>query len=496
MQERESVFAFIRKARWLFLVLGACAPAPPPSPVRCLEDVALGEMQEDSAVVWAREEEYGFLHLFIPAISRGFVAPFLPTFDHTARVILHFNEKERELLEKNPHLIIWASFSPENNEAPPPQCAARRLRLPPSSQAFFPFRIAFSADIGGQNLCRLVRGGFPTLAKMGERPHDARILLGDLIYVDEPCEQTSVFGDPQIPFEPPLGADLLDLYRARWQYAEKDEGYRRLRWGSYVIWDDHEVVNDADPHSARWPGPVPSPMIFPIARRAFLEHHPFPMAPDDLETPLYRAVKWGSAIEILILDTRSHRDPNRALDSNERPKSLLGSRQRQWLIERINQSTARWLVIATTVPFGVPTGGKGQRDGWADGGSQRGRMRELLGILDALRRSGRTQLLVISADLHTTLALRYRPFPEDPRFEVIEIVVGPLSALLFPRETLESRLNPELLFSHYPLYPPTTLEEALPYFTWGELEAENPTRLIASIWNASGQLWSIEVNSP
>ncbi|MFO0709389.1 MAG: alkaline phosphatase D family protein [Sandaracinus sp.] len=460
---------------------GAASPAPRVDAL-CLENVALGEMTDHSAVLWAREPARAYLHAHPVGGGRDAVAPLLARFDHAARVRLRELEHAREV-------VVWASDGADASE-PPPACAPRALRVAPPPHESAPVRFAFGGDVGGQNVCRDATTGFPTLAAMNARPTDFRVLLGDMIYADDTCTAEGALGNAQIPIEaPPLPS--LEAYRAHWRYAEDDPGYRAMRWGAYAVWDDHEIVNDAGPHHdhvRRGRGrDVP---LLPLGRRGLLEHDALDVGPLDESTPLHRRFRWGRHLELALLDTRSYRDDDGALDDAAEPKTMLGQGQRDWLAELLRSSDATWIVIVSSVPIALPTGANGRRDSWADGDTGRGFVRELRGLFEVARRAGRRQLVFVTTDVHFTAAFRHQPFADDPGFVVHELVTGPLAAGLFPFDRFDTTLGTERLLQHVPDDPVRTLEAARPYFTWGEVAIDGAGLLTLSARNADDEIWS------
>lgn len=449
---------------------------------RCLEHVALGEMTDHSALLWARDETHAFLHARAAGAPHGQVAPFLAHLDRSARLRVSGIAGAGEL-------AVWASDGSDADE-PPPVCASRPLHLPPPRGEARPVRFAFGGDIGGQNVCRHAEHGFPTLPELATREHDFRVLLGDLVYADDTCASEGALDHPQVAMvSPPLPS--LEAYRAHWRYAEDDAAYRALRWGAYVVWDDHEIVNDAGPHHDRVRrGPGQHVPLLPVGRRALLEHNALDASPLDASARLYRRFRWGRELELLLLDTRSYRDDDGALDDAEEPKTLLGPAQRHWLEDALRTSDARWVVIASSVPIALVTGANGRRDSWADGDTGRGFARELRGLLDVARRRGRRQLVFVTTDVHFTAAFRHTPFPEDPGFVVHELVTGPLAAGLFPSDRFDATLGTERLLLHVPDGPVHTLAEARPFFTWGEVSIDAAGVLTLSARNADEEIWS------
>ena len=228
--------------------------------------------------------------------------------------------------------------------------------------------------------------------------------------------------------------------------------------------------------------------LLPLGRRAYVEHNALDVS--DTATPLYRRFRWGRGLELVLLDTRSYRDDDGALDDGPEPKTLLGRAQRRWLEDVLRGSDAQWIVIASSVPIALPTGPNGRRDSWADGETGRGFARELVGLLDVARRAGRRHLVFITTDVHFTSAFEHHPFTEDPDFVVHELVTGPLSAGLFPFDTYDDTLGTERVLHHVPEGGVHSLEDARPYFTWGEIAIDARGALTLSARNADEEIWS------
>ena len=116
-----------------------------PDDARCLEHVALGEMTDHSALLWARDETHAFLHARAAGAPHGQVAPFLAHLDRSARLRVSGIAGAGEL-------AVWASDGSDADE-PPPVCASRPLHLPPPRGEARPVRFAFGGDIGGRHIC-------------------------------------------------------------------------------------------------------------------------------------------------------------------------------------------------------------------------------------------------------------------------------------------------------------------------------------------------------
>lgn len=163
----------------------------------------------------------------------------------------------------------------------------------------------------------------------------------------------------------------------------------------YAIWDDHEVEDDY----------LPGHPLAPIGRKAFLDYWPIRRTATDPER-IYRSLRWGRAVELILLDTRQYRDPNRT--------TMLGIAQREWLFDVLAKSTSTFKFIATTVPM-------------AGGGSDRwdGYPKERTEILRYINEKKLRGVVFLSADLHCAAITKI------PRSGgLIDIAAGPLAAPL------------------------------------------------------------------
>jgi len=365
--------------------------------------------------------------------------------------------------------------------------ATGRFATAPEPSAAQPVRLAWGGDIGGQNVCRDAARGYPIFATIAAARPDFFIGLGDMIYADDPCRATGRYGNQQVE-GPPVGA-TLDAYHAIWRYNRADPNHRQMlaTVPYFAVWDDHEIRNDAGPHDDR-PNDGGNTRLLPTALQAFLDYQPRRDRPGDAQV-LHRTLRWGRHLELFILDTRQYRDRNDQPDTGLEPKTLLGTVQREWLLERVRRSDATWKVIVSSVPLSIPTGrGPDARDGWSDEGGETGFEREAAAMLDGLRAAGVNHPVFITTDVHFATAFEYRPFSDAPDFRVHEIVTGPLNAGVFPRRDLDTTFKPERLF----LWGPegesiTSFDDALKWFNYGRIDIDADGRLTVSVVNARGE---------
>jgi alkaline phosphatase D len=163
----------------------------------------------------------------------------------------------------------------------------------------------------------------------------------------------------------------------------------------YAIWDDHEVEDNY----------LPGHPLAPIGRKAFLDYWPV-RGPASEPEQIYRAARWGRAVDLLILDTRQYRAADRS--------TMLGRRQKDWLFDRLVNSSATFKFVATTVP--MAGGGQDRWDGYPQ------ERAEILGYIRQKKISG---VVFMSADMHYAAVTR---IPKGNG--LIDITAGPLAAQL------------------------------------------------------------------
>ncbi|MGH7355303.1 MAG: alkaline phosphatase D family protein [Candidatus Rokuibacteriota bacterium] len=298
----------------------------------------------------------------------------------------------------------------------------------------------WSGDLGGGGFCRLVDGGYRIFRPMARRSADFFLFVGDTIYADVPCDKPGVVDGAN------FRARRLEQYRQRHSYNREDPAFKEfLRQTSvYAIWDDHEVRND-------FSGTTDPLML--VGRRAFIEWWPI-IPPQADPTRLYRRFRWGSLLEMFILDTRQYRSANQAPDGPG--KTMLGAQQREWLVSGVTTSSATWKVVVSSVPLAIPTGRPERRDSWTnasvfglpqDGGT--GFLVERDGIVTAFREAGVKNLVFVAADVHHAELIRHRP---APGYAFHELVAGPLSATTGRPRPLDQSLGSRSIFARGGVY--------------------------------------------
>ncbi|MEO1273329.1 MAG: alkaline phosphatase D family protein, partial [Myxococcota bacterium] len=394
----------------LWVVLASCSTSPetaqPPGSTspratspQVTHGVASGDVTADRAVVWSRADRAGVMHVRLEGGGQTFVQtrPVSAETDFTGH--MHF---EGLIAATEYRYTVWFSNGGELVE-PRVGASAGRFMTAPDRGIMSPLVFAWGGDLAGQNVCRDAREGFPVFKALVEEPLDFFIALGDMIYADNGCDATGMYGNAQVQggFGPAVD---MEGFRAHWRYNRQDQGYQRLlsQTPTFAIWDDHEVVNDFGPTTDTRADPpyTKGQPLMPMGLRAFLEYNPVGAEPATAKQ-IWRSFRWGGHLEVFILDTRQYRAPNNAPDDGPEAKSMLGEPQRQWLVKQVTASKATWKVIISSVPIAIPTGaGATARDGWTAFDGNTGFARELGAIVKAFHDAGTQNLVWMTTDVH------------------------------------------------------------------------------------------------
>lgn len=202
-------------------------------------------------------------------------------------------------------------------------------------------------------------GFFNAYASLAQRTDlDAVIHLGDYIYEYANFE----YGSDQVWDERQVdpGGEIISLpdYRNRYSTYRLDTQLVRLhqQHPMIAVWDDHESANDsyvdgAENHNPNTEGSWADRKA--IARRVYFEWMPIRDTPEER---IYRTFRYGDLVDLIMLDTRLEgrdKQPSSLLDStlNDPQRTMLGAEQKQWLFDRLAQSTAQWKIIGQQVVF-------------------------------------------------------------------------------------------------------------------------------------------------
>ena len=272
--------------------------------------------------------------------------------------------------------------------------------------------------------CQHYEHGFYTAYRhLAEEDLDVVFHLGDYIYEYGPREYPSPSGPARTYSRPePV---TLDDYRDRHAEHRSDRhlqaAHQAFPW--VVTWDDHEVKDNYAGAGCRGVDPAAFARRRAAAYQAYYEHMPLrrSSAPGARGMRLYRRLDWGQVARFNVLDTRQYRDPQTPVASaawRNPARTLLGAEQERWLLHSLQQSRARWNVLAQQVFFvrrdrAPGPGGKLLTDAWDGYPAARQR------ISSALASSTASNPIVLSGDVHSAWASDLLADYGDPESRVI-----------------------------------------------------------------------------
>ena len=228
--------------------------------------------------------------------------------------------------------------------------------------------------LGVTSCANFAAGLFNVYNAMANSDIDLVIHLGDYIYEYGENEYgTNVFTEPLGRTHSPVQETIsLDDYRRRYKQYRGDEDLKLLhqRKPFICVWDDHEIANDTYKEGAE--NHQESEGDFESrkqnALKAYSEY--LPAKTNDISI-IYRSFQIGNLVNLVMLDTRligrdkqlnlgSYVDANTGsfdlaafqYDWLKPDRTLLGSTQRNWLLNEIGGNAAEWQVIGQQVLMG------------------------------------------------------------------------------------------------------------------------------------------------
>jgi phosphodiesterase/alkaline phosphatase D-like protein len=277
-----------------------------------------------------------------------------------------------------------------------------RARTLPHPSSRDTVRLAFSS-------CQhFAHGHFTPHADAAAQDLDLCVFLGDYIYAERRIPA------PLDPRRDTRDANDLRSYRAKYRRYRADPALRELhRLHPMVhIWDDHEIENNYTDNR-----PAPAALQRAAGYRAAFEW--LPRASFRKERfRLYRRIALGRTADLFLLDLRQYR----AVDATDHPISLMGDKQREWLIRSLRASRARWKIIANQVPIAPMDYGSGPRmDSW--GGYDASRAR----LLGEIERAGIDDVVFFTGDAHVFMVNGIASEPSAPP-SAVEYVCGSVTS--------------------------------------------------------------------
>ena len=273
-------------------------------------------------------------------------------------------------------------------------------------------------------------GHYAAYRAMLDDAPDAVVFLGDYIY-----EYRSRAAAQAVRTHQFRHASTLQDFRDRYALYRSDPLLQQMHaacpW--FITWDDHEVENNYAGFLSIEGRPDQFPARRLAAYQAFYENMPLSrtalvngiqglLANEPLQ--LYTHVNFGRLARLVLLDNRQFRDT--PLCSNENSKgfqsvctsdvslyrSMLGTKQEQWLDNTLQTSKAQWNILAQQTRFTPANYHTGidqnfSSDTW-DGYSQ-ARQR----LIDTLASSQSKNYLIIGGDIHRNWIANVHQNPYD-----------------------------------------------------------------------------------
>ncbi|MFJ8330692.1 alkaline phosphatase D family protein [Streptomyces sp. NPDC094437] len=195
-------------------------------------------------------------------------------------------------------------------------------------------------------------GYFTPYADMLDQDPDVVLFVGDYIYESTPSSagprRHEGAGEPV----------TLEQYRNRYAQYKTDPDLVAMHAAApwVVTFDDHEVDND-------WAGEIPQDpdkqshdafvARLTAAFQAYYEHMPVRASaiPDGPHIQMYRRLEFGRLARLNVLDTRQFRTDQATSQAGAQDPAMtmLGARQKQWLLDGLHHSSARWNLIASQI---------------------------------------------------------------------------------------------------------------------------------------------------
>jgi alkaline phosphatase D len=289
-----------------------------------------------------------------------------------------------------------------------------RFRTAPPLDSKEKIRIAFYS-------CQNYEAGFfnAQRAISKEKDIDLVICLGDYMYEYSDNEgvrldRTGRNKDGDVQF--------LDEYRQKYALYKRDKDLQAMHAAHPFIsvWDDHEVEDnhaDGKPSSAQedpnktnlkdYPRRVTYEQRRQNGYRAFFNYMPRGRFKGDRDR-IYEDYRLGKLVDLMLTDERQYRDQQPCNDvqlaacpEQDDPRTMLGEKQRNWLLRSLKGSPATWkvwgtqlMVMATRLSPGVAA----QVDAWDGYGHERRT------ILDYVVDNNINNIVAITGDIHTFFA--------------------------------------------------------------------------------------------
>lgn len=213
-------------------------------------------------------------------------------------------------------------------------------------------------------------GYFHPLKEALKGEYDAVLHVGDYIYEYGQGQYATEDAESLGRVPNPIGETLsLADYRTRYAQYHTDPDLQALhgRFPFILVWDDHEVADDAWRDGALNHDPATEGDYGVRRQEAMQAYYEWlPIRPPASLDQLYRAFRFGDLVDLIMLDTR-HVGRDKQLDFSDftngdiiddvslnsarmdATRTLLGSTQKQWLLQQLTDANARWQVLGQQI---------------------------------------------------------------------------------------------------------------------------------------------------
>jgi len=234
---------------------------------------------------------------------------------------------------------------------------------------------------------------------------DAIIHLGDYIYEYGVGGSASVVGGR---FNQPENEIIsLSDYRTRYSLyrLDKDLMWLHQNYPFIAVWDDHEIANNtwefgAENHTEGDEGAFLDRKS--VASKAYEEWLPKRLLDPANNQKIFRQFQWGNLINLFAIDSRSFgRDIQVGASdpiTNDTSRTMLGEEQLDWLLTGLEESSAKWNVLANQVMM-APLQALGQvvnTDQWDGYPAERNK------IYSTILNNNIPNFVVLTGDIHTS----------------------------------------------------------------------------------------------
>jgi len=322
--------------------------------------VKVGEVTENSAIVWMRVTESATRNksgvemkgrgkrtlpadMSVAALEGA--APGAP-----GRVRLRYGTRQ-DLSEGQ--ATPWADVSAERDFTH----QFRITGLKPETTYYYS---AETAGPGGSPQHGALRGGFRTAPVAGKRTDVTFTVVTGMLYRDLDHADGFHIYESMLKLGPhfivPTGdtvyydsedprATTIPVARYHWHrmYSLPRLIAFHLRVPGYWEKDDHDTLQDDC-----WPSmqsKLMPPLTFQDGQRIFLEQAP-------MGERTYRTVRWGKGLQVWLVEGRDFRSPNNMPDGPQ--KTIWGEQQKRWFKESVLASDADWKVLVSPTPLVGP----------------------------------------------------------------------------------------------------------------------------------------------